>query len=150
MLRTDLPKIITQTLPGPKAKEIIARRNEAVPSAVSCIYPVVISRGEGAIIEDVDGNKFLDWVGGVGVLNIGYSHPEVVEAVKEQSEKYFHGMFNIVTHEGYVALAEKLASISPVKGERKKVFMANSGAEANENAIKIAKAYTKRSNVIVF
>lgn len=150
MLRTDLPKIITQTLPGPKAKEIIARRNEAVPSAVSCIYPIVISRGEGAIIEDVDGNKFLDWVGGVGVLNIGYSHLEVVEAVKEQSEKYFHGMFNIVTHEGYVSLAEKLASISPVKGERKKVFMANSGAEANENAIKIAKAYTKRSNVIVF
>ena len=60
------------------------------------------------MVEDLDGNIFLDWVGGVGVLNVGYSQPEIIEAVKAQSEKYFHGMFNIVTHEGYVALAEKL------------------------------------------
>ncbi len=102
------------------------------------------------MIEDVDGNKFLDWVGGVGVLNIGYSQPEVVEAVKEQADKYFHGMFNIVTHEGYVALAEKLAQIAPVKGDKKKVFFANSGAEADENAVKVAKAFTKRNHIIVF
>lgn len=150
MLRTDLPKIITDTLPGPKAQEVIARRAKAVPSAIRCAYPVVIERGEGAMIEDVDGNRFLDWVGGVGVLNIGYSQPEIVEAVKEQAEKYFHGMFNIVTHEGYVALAEKLARIAPVKGKDKKVYFANSGAEADENAVKIAKAYTKRPNIIVF
>jgi len=150
MLKTDLPKIITSTLPGPKAKELIERRAQAVPSAIRCGYPVVIERGEGAMIEDVDGNKFLDWIGGVGVLNIGYSHPEVVEAVKAQAEKYFHGMFNVVTHEGYVALAEKLASIAPVKGDNKKAFFANSGAEADENAVKIAKAYTKRNNIIVF
>lgn len=150
MLRTDLPKIITETLPGPKAKKLIERRKEATPSAIGCVYPVAIERGEGAMIEDVDGNKFLDWVGGVGVLNIGYSHPEIVDAVKEQAEKYFHGMFNIVTHEGYVALAEKLAKIAPVKGEKKKVFFANSGAEADENAVKIAKAFTKRNNIIVF
>lgn len=102
------------------------------------------------MIEDVDGNKFLDWVGGVGVLNIGYSQPEVVEAVKAQADNYFHGMFNIVTHEGYVALAEKLSQIAPVKGEKKKAFFANSGAEADENAVKIAKAFTNRPNIIVF
>ncbi len=150
MLKDDLPKIVTETLPGPKAKEIIERRAAATPKAIGCAYPVVIKRGEGAIIEDVDGNKFLDWIGGVGVLNIGFSQPEVVEAVKEQAEKYFHGMFNVVTHEGYVALAEKLASIAPVKGEKKKAFFANSGAEADENAVKIAKGFTKRPNIIVF
>lgn len=150
MLRTDLPEIITESLPGPKAKKVIDRRKEAVPAAVGCSYPVVIEKGEGAMIQDVDGNKFLDWIGGVGVLNIGFSHPEIVEAVKAQADKYFHGMFNVVTHEGYVALAKKLSQIAPVKGEKKKAFMANSGAEADENAVKIAKAYTKRSNIIVF
>ena len=150
MLRTELPRIITEELPGPKAKKIIERRGKSVPSAIRCVYPVVIEKGEGAMIEDVDGNYFLDWIGGVGVLNIGFSHPEVVEAVKEQADKYFHGMFNVVTHEGYVQLAEKLAQIAPVKGEQKKVFFANSGAEADENAVKIAKAFTKRPNIIVF
>lgn len=131
MLRTDLPEIITETLPGPKAQAIIDRREAVNPSAIKCIYPVVIEKGEGAMIQDVDGNKFLDWIGGVGVLNIGFSHPEVVEAVKAQAEKYFHGMYNVVTHEGYVALSEKLAQIAPVKGDKKKVFFANSGAEAD-------------------
>ena len=150
MLRTDLPKIITKTVPGPKAKEIIDRRENAIPNAIKCVYPVVIDHAEGAMIEDVDGNKFVDFIGGVGVLNIGFTHPEIVEVVKEQSEKYFHGMFNIVTHEGYVALAEKLNSIVPVRGDKKKTFFANSGAEADENAIKVAKAFTKRQNIICF
>lgn len=150
MLRTALPEIVTGTLPGPKAKEIIDRRAAAVPGAIRCAYPVAIARGEGAMIEDVDGNRFLDWIGGVGVLNIGFSHPEIVAAVKEQAEKYFHGMFNIVTHEGYVALAEKLAQIVPVQGDSKKVFFANSGAEADENAVKVARAYTRRPNIIAF
>lgn len=150
MLRTDLPKIITETLPGPKAQAIIDRRANIVPDAIRCVYPVVIAKGEGAMIEDVDGNRFLDWIGGVGVLNIGYSHPEIVEAVKAQSEKYFHGMFNIVTHEGYVALAEKLAAIVPVKGDKKRAYFANSGAEADENAVKVARGYTKRPNIITF
>ena len=150
MLRTDLPEIITETLPGPKAQAIIDRREAVNPSAIKCVYPVVIEKGEGAMIQDVDGNKFLDWIGGVGVLNIGFSQPEVVEAVKAQAEKYFHGMYNVVTHEGYVALSEKLAQIAPVKGDKKKVFFANSGAEADENAVKIAKAFTKRPNIIVF
>lgn len=150
MLRTALPEIITETLPGPEAKAVIERRANTVPPAIRCGYPVVIKRGEGAMIEDVDGNRFLDWVGGVGVLNIGYSHPEVVEAVRTQAERYFHGMINIVTHEGYVALSEKLCAIAPVRGRHKKAFFANSGAEADENAVKVAKAYTGRPNIIVF
>lgn len=150
MLREELPKIITETLPGPESKKLIDRREEATLHAVRCVYPVAIKRGEGAMIEDLDGNIFLDWVGGVGVLNIGYSQPEIIEAVKEQADKYFHGMFNIVTHEGYVALAEKLNSIVPVRGDKKRTYFANSGAEADENAVKIAKSYTKRPNIVVF
>lgn len=150
MLRTELPKIVTETLPGPKAQALIDRRAEAVPQGIRCGYPMVMKRGEGAMIEDVDGNIFMDWVGGVGVLNIGYSQPEVVEAVKAQADNYFHCMFNIGTHEGYVALAEKMAQITPVRGEKKKAFFANSGAECDENAVKVARAYTGRSNIIVF
>lgn len=150
MLKNALPKIVTNSLPGPKAQEIIERRANAVPNAIKCSYPCVIERGEGAVFEDVDGNIFLDWIGGVGVLNIGYSRPELIEALKEQSEKYFHSMMNIVTHEGYIKLAEKLNSIMPVKGDRKKTMLVNCGAEADENAVKIAKGYTKRPNIIVF
>ncbi len=149
MLRDALPEIKTP-LPGPKAEAVLKRREEAVPGAIKSVYPCVISRGEGAMLEDLDGNRFLDWVGGVGVLNIGYSHPEIVEAVKDQSEKYFHGMMNIVTHEGYIALAEKMNEIVPLKSEKRKTMFANSGAEAIENAVKIAKSYTGRPNIIVF
>lgn len=150
MLRDALPEIITDALPGPKSAAVIARREQAVPSAIHCGYPVVMKRAEGAIIEDLDGNRFLDWIGGVGVLNIGHCHPEVVKVVQEQAGKYFHGMFNVVTHEGYVRLAEKLNAIAPVRGPKRRTYFANSGAEADENAVKIAKAFTKRPNIIVF
>ncbi|MDD7114034.1 MAG: 4-aminobutyrate--2-oxoglutarate transaminase [Lachnospiraceae bacterium] len=150
MLRDSLPEIKTECLPGPKAQAVIDRRAAAIPSGIRCGYPVVMDHAEGAMIEDVDGNRFLDWIGGVGVLNIGHCHPEVVEAVKNQADKYFHGMFNVVTHEGYVALAEKLSAIAPVKGDHVKAYFTNSGAEADENAVKIARAYTKRPNIIVF
>lgn len=150
MLREALPEIVTGTVPGPKAKALLERRKEAVIGAIQCGYPCVISRGEGAMFEDVDGNRFLDWIGGVGVLNIGYSQPEIVEAVREQAGKFFHGMQHIVTHEGYVALAEKLDEIVPARGEKRKTLFANSGAEADENAVKIAKSATGRPNIIVF
>lgn len=150
MLREALPKIVTETLPGPKAQAVIDRRAKAMPDAIKCGYPLVIERGEGAMFEDVDGNTFLDWVGGVGVLNIGYSHPELIAAVKEQTEKYFHAMMNITTHERYIELAEKMNEIVPVKGDAKKTMFVNSGAEADENAVKIAKSYTGRPNIIVF
>lgn len=153
-LSKALPKIITGSVPGPKAVEVLRRRNAAVPAALcGSTYPIVIERGEGAVLEDVDGNTFLDWIGGVGVLNIGYSQPEVVGAVQEQSERYFHTIFNIVVHDGYVSLAERLNAIMPVRTEEsgaKKTYFANSGAECDENAIKVAKAYTGRQNVICF
>jgi 4-aminobutyrate aminotransferase/(S)-3-amino-2-methylpropionate transaminase len=149
MLREALPKIVTP-LPGPKAKEILDRRAAAVPGAIGCAYKAVIARGEGAMFEDVDGNYFLDWIGGVGVLNMGYTNPEVVEAVKEQADKFFHSMFNITTHEGYVKLAEEMNRIVPVKGDKKKSMFVCSGSEADENAVKIARSYTGRPNIIVF
>jgi len=149
MLREALPKV-NMPLPGPKAQGIIKRREAAMPDAIKCIYPVVMERGEGAMIEDVDGNILLDWVGGVGVLNIGYSNPVLVDAAKAQSEKFFHSMMNITTHEPYIALAEKINAIAPVKGTAKKTMFANSGAEADENAVKIARSYTGRPNIIVF
>lgn len=151
MLRDALPEIVTGVVPGPKAKEILNRRNKAIPQALcGSTYPICIAKGEGAILEDVDGNRFLDWIGGVGVLNIGYSEPEVVEAVKNQAEKYFHGIFNVYVHEGYVKLAEMFNEVLPCRGEKMKTYFANSGAEADENAIKIAKAYTGRNNIICF
>jgi len=149
LLRESLPKVITE-LPGPKAKAMLARRAEAMPAAVKSIYPVVIERGEGAMIEDADGNVFLDWIGGVGVMNVGYSQPEVVEALKEQADKFFHSMMNITTSPRYIELAEALAEIAPVKGDKKQVMFANTGAEAVENAVKIARSATGRPNVIVF
>lgn len=148
-LRTALPKITTP-LPGPKAQAIIARREAATPKAIGTAYKAVIDRGEGAMFQDVDGNIFLDWIAGVGVLNIGYSHPELIEAVKAQADKYFHSMFNITTHEPYVALAEEFCKIAPVKGDQKQAFFVCSGSEADENAVKVAKNYTGRPNIIVF
>ncbi len=150
LLRDQLPNIIVDSLPGPNALALLKRREGTVPNAIGCMYPCVIKRGSGAMIEDVDGNVFLDWIGGVGVLNVGHSHPKLVKAVQEQAENYFHGMFNMVTHEGYLELSEKISKIAPVRGNEKKTFFANSGAEADENAIKVAKAVTKRPNIIVF
>mgnify|MGYP000793302612 FL=1 len=150
-LSKALPEIITAQVPGPKSKELLERRDEAIPKALcGKTYPICIKQGGGAMFEDLDGNKFLDWVGGVGVLNIGYSNPEVIEAVKAQTEKYFHTIFNVYVHDGYVSLAEKLNEIMPCKGDVKKTYFANSGAECDENAIKIAKAFTKRNGVICF
>ena len=150
MLKDELPKIITDTLPGEKSKEVLFRRKRAIPNAIGTMYPVVIKRAEGAIVEDLDGNRFVDFVGGVGVLNLGYSNKEIIDEVKKQSDLFFHSMFNITTHESYVKLAEEISKLAKIKGTSKKAYFANSGAEAIENAIKCAKAYTKRNNIIVF
>jgi 4-aminobutyrate aminotransferase/(S)-3-amino-2-methylpropionate transaminase len=148
-LRDSLP-VVKGSLPGPKAKAVFDKRAKYMPAAIKTIYPIVIERGEGAMIEDVDGNTFLDWIGGVGVTNIGYSMPELVEAIKAQSEKFFHSMMNITTSPIYIEYIEKLAPKLPVKGADTQVMLANSGAEADENAVKIAKAATGRPNIIVF
>ncbi len=150
-MKNALPQIITDKIPGPKSESILERRDKSVPRALcGKTYPIVIDKGEGAVFQDVDGNIFLDWIGGVGVLNAGYSDPRIVEAVQKQAERYFHTIFNIVAHEGYIELAEKLNEIMPCRGKELKTYFANSGAECDENAVKIAKAYTGRSNVVCF
>ncbi|WZL73909.1 4-aminobutyrate--2-oxoglutarate transaminase [Clostridiaceae bacterium 35-E11] len=148
MAELNRPKIITE-IPGPKSQELLKIREKNVPTGVSGTVPVFIKRGEGALFEDIDGNVFIDFAGGIGVLNIGYSHPEVVEAVKMQSDKFFHTSINVVLYEQYIRLAEKLNNMIPGSFEKKTMFV-NSGAEAVENAIKIARKYTKRTEVIAF
>ena len=150
MLKDALPQIVTSTVPGPKAAGILKKRRTEVPDALGCVYPCVMQAAEGAIIEDPDGNRFLDWIGGVGVLNVGHANRDVIEAVKRQADLYFHGMFSVVTHPGYVDLAEKMNRIVPVCGEKRRTFFVNSGAETLENAVKIARLYTKRPNIITF
>ena len=147
-LGKSLPKMVT-SLPGEKSKELLKIREANVPSGVSYGAPTFIKRGEGAMFEDVDGNIMLDFVGGIGVLNIGYSNPEVVEVIKEQVEKYMHTCINVIQYEPYIKLAEKLNKIVPGNFEKKTMFV-NSGAESVENAIKIARKYTKRTEVVVF
>ena len=107
MLRDELPKIKTAQLPGPKAAEIIERRKNIVPNAIRCVYPCVMAKAEGAIIEDVDGNYFLDWIGGVGVLNVGHTNPALVEAVKKQAEKYFFDRDAVTVDPGFQKSREK-------------------------------------------
>ncbi|MDW7662515.1 MAG: 4-aminobutyrate--2-oxoglutarate transaminase [Bacillota bacterium] len=148
MLRESLPQILTE-LPGPKSKEVIERRLKAIPSAISCATPCVIDRAEGAMVQDLDGNIFVDWVGGIGVLNIGHCHPEVVEAVKRQTERYFHPQINTIHYTEYIELAEKINDITPGDHKKRTAFF-NSGAEAVENSIKIARKHTKRTEVIAF
>lgn len=147
-LRFSMPKMITE-LPGPKSKKLLETRADNVPGGVSYGLPTVINRGEGAMFEDIDGNVMMDFAGGIGVLNIGYSHPEVVEAVKEQTEKFFHTSINVIQYEQYIKLAEKLNKLVPGDFKKKTMFV-NSGAEAVENAIKIAKKYTNRTELVTF
>lgn len=148
-LRTSLPKIVTDTVPGPKSAELLKVRKDNVTDAVGMLAPVFVDRAEGAMVQDVDGNVFLDFVAGIGVLNIGHSHPEVVEAVKAQCEKYFAPNLNVFNYEQYPRLAEKLNEIIPIEGE-KKTILVNTGAEADENAVKLARRYTGRSEIICF
>ncbi|MFA6002782.1 MAG: aminotransferase class III-fold pyridoxal phosphate-dependent enzyme, partial [Elusimicrobiota bacterium] len=130
-------------LPGPKSRELMAQRQAAVARGPFHVTPIFMARGSGARIEDVDGNRLLDFAGGLAVLNVGHCAPSVVAAVREQAEKSLHACFQVTPYEGYVRLCERLNALAP--GEfTKKSFLANSGAEAVENAVKIARAYTGR------
>lgn len=149
MLRNALPEIKTQ-LPGPLSKAVIDKREKALPRGIGCDAPCVIQRGEGAMFEDLDGNIFMDWVGGIGVLNVGHCVPEVVKAAQEQLEKYAHVQINVVHYPEYINLSEKISSLVPVKGDKKKTMFVNSGSEALENAVKFARRYTKRSEIVTF
>src|SRR5438874_133432 len=136
-------------IPGPRSKEILDRKDRVIADPLSIYLPVVIERGEGATLTDVDGNTFLDFTGGVGCLNVGHAHPRVVDAVQEQAAKFLHTDFTIVPYETYVTLAERLVETAPISGPAKAAFF-NAGTEAVENAVKFARAYTKRPAVIGF
>jgi 4-aminobutyrate aminotransferase/(S)-3-amino-2-methylpropionate transaminase len=136
-------------IPGPRSKEILDRKDRVIAEPLSIYLPVMIERGEGATLTDVDGNTFIDFTGGVGCLNVGHAHPRVVEAVQEQAAKFFHTDFTIVPYETYVTLAERLVATAPISGPAKAAFF-NAGTEAVENAVKFARAYTKRPAVIAF
>jgi len=136
-------------IPGPRSQAILERKTRVIANPLSIFLPVLIEHGEGATLTDVDGNTFIDFTGGVGCLNVGHAHPRVVEAVQEQSAKYLHTDFTIVPYEPYVTLAERLIAVAPFRGPAKAAFF-NAGTEAVENAIKFARAYTKRPAVIAF
>jgi 4-aminobutyrate aminotransferase/(S)-3-amino-2-methylpropionate transaminase len=136
-------------IPGPKSQAILDRKAKVVADPLSVFLPVVIERGSGATLTDVDGNTFIDFTGGVGCLNVGHSHPKVVEAAQQQLEKFAHSDFTIVPYEVYVTLAERLVAAAPFSSPAKAAFF-NAGTEAVENAIKFARAYTGRPAVIGF
>jgi 4-aminobutyrate aminotransferase / (S)-3-amino-2-methylpropionate transaminase / 5-aminovalerate transaminase len=140
---------IKTDVPGPLSREILARKELVVAEPLSVYLPLVIAEGRGATLTDVDGNTFVDFTGGVGCLNVGHSHPRVVEAIREQAERFTHTDFTVIPYENYVALAERLIELAPISGELRVGFF-NSGAEAIENAVKFARAATGRRAVIAF
>src|SRR4051794_11248244 len=136
-------------IPGPRSRQILERKARVVADPLSVYLPIVAAEGRGSTLTDVDGNTFLDFAGGVGCLNVGHAHPRVVEAVQEQAARFLHTDFTIVPYELYVTLAERLLALAPFRGPAKAAFF-NAGTEAVENAVKFARAYTKRPAVIAF
>ncbi len=136
-------------VPGPRSREILERKDRAVASPLAVYLPLVVAEAHGSTVTDVDGNTFIDFTGGVGVLNVGHTHPRVVEAVQEQAARFIHTDFTIVPYEVYVSLAERLVAVAPFSGPAKAAFF-NAGSEAVENAVKFARAYTRRPAVIAF
>src|SRR4051794_34310540 len=135
-------------VPGPRSREILARKDKVVAAPLSIYLPVVAAEGSGATLTDVDGNTFIDFTGGVGCLNVGHAHPHVVAAAQEQIARFTHTDFTIVPYEVYVELAERLTALVPIPNAKAAFF--NAGTEAVENAVKFARSYTKRPAVIGF
>jgi 4-aminobutyrate aminotransferase/(S)-3-amino-2-methylpropionate transaminase len=136
-------------LPGIKAAELLRLRNQYVPKGVFQIAPIFIEKGKGALVVDVDGNEYIDFASGISTLNIGHCNDEIISVIKEQSEKHLHTCFHVLMYESYVNLAKKLTEITPGNFP-KQVLLTNSGAEAVENAVKIARRYTGRYGIIAF
>jgi len=136
-------------IPGPKSKALSERRTKAVPRGLSHATPVYVAKAEGAVLEDVDGNRYIDFAGGIGCLNVGHRTPEVMAAIEGQLDKFLHTCVQVTAYENYIELAERLNRLTP-GGFPKKTIFVNTGAEAVENAVKIARAYTKRPGIIAF
>jgi 4-aminobutyrate aminotransferase/(S)-3-amino-2-methylpropionate transaminase len=137
------------TLPGPQSASWLQEKDRWVARAIAIHLPAVVSRAEGALLTDLDGQTFIDLSGGVGCLNVGHSHPAVVAAVVEQARRFTHTDFSVAPYEGYIRLCRRLCQLAP--GPRpKKAILLNSGAEAVENAVKIARAVTGRPALVAF
>jgi 4-aminobutyrate aminotransferase / (S)-3-amino-2-methylpropionate transaminase / 5-aminovalerate transaminase len=136
-------------IPGPRSRAILERKDRVVADPLAIYLPVVAAEARGSTLTDVDGNTFIDFAGGVGCLNVGHAHPRVVEAVQEQAARFLHTDFTMVPYEVYVTLAERLLALAPFTGPAKAAFF-NAGTEAVENAVKFARAYTRRPAVIAF
>src|SRR2546422_4502546 len=136
-------------IPGPRSQELMRRSSDLVPQGAYHVTPIFVARAEGAVLEDVDGNRLIDFAGGIGCLNTGHRAPRAVAAIRAQLERFLHTCFHVTPYEDYVILAERLNALVP--GDfPKKTLLVNSGAEAVENAVKIARAYTRRPAVICF
>ncbi|KHE71550.1 4-aminobutyrate--2-oxoglutarate transaminase [Halobacillus sp. BBL2006] len=140
---------IKTNLPGPVAGDLLERRHNIVPDAVSYGIPTFAEKAEGAKVTDVDGNTFIDFAGAIGTINVGHCHQKVKDALHDQVEKFIHTGFNVMMYEPYIALAERLAELAPGDHD-KKVLLQNSGAEAVENAVKVARKYTGRQGIVTF
>jgi 4-aminobutyrate aminotransferase / (S)-3-amino-2-methylpropionate transaminase / 5-aminovalerate transaminase len=136
-------------IPGPRSREILERERRAVARPLVVHAPVVAAEARGATITDVDGNTFLDFVGGVGVQNVGHNHPSVVRAIHEQADRFLHTDFTVIAYKLYFKLAERLGALVPISGETRGAFF-NAGTEAVENAVKLARLHTGRQAVIAF
>lgn len=147
-MEAKLPHLVT-ALPGPQAKKLVDRDHHVVSPSYTRDYPLVAKTGRGAMVEDVDGNRFLDFAAGIAVVATGHCHPEVVAAIQKQAAELIHMSGTDFYYPSLVDLAEKLASITPGKGA-KRVYFGNSGAEAIEAAIKLVKFHTKRDKLIAF
>jgi 4-aminobutyrate aminotransferase/(S)-3-amino-2-methylpropionate transaminase len=136
-------------IPGPKSKGLAARRTLAVPRGLSHGTPIYVAKAEGAWLEDVDGNRYIDFAGGIGCLNVGHRRDSIVRSVREQLDRFMHTCVQVTPYEGYIRLAERMNEVTPGEFPKKTLFV-NSGAEAIENAVKIARAYSKRPAIIAF
>jgi 4-aminobutyrate aminotransferase / (S)-3-amino-2-methylpropionate transaminase / 5-aminovalerate transaminase len=136
-------------IPGPRSQEILERLRASVAAPLAITFPIAAAEARGATLTDVDGNTFIDFAGGVGCLNVGHSHPHVVQAAQEQLDRFSHTDFTVVPYEVYATLSERLLALAPFRGTAKAAFF-NAGAEAVENAVKFARAYTGRPAVIGF
>jgi 4-aminobutyrate aminotransferase / (S)-3-amino-2-methylpropionate transaminase / 5-aminovalerate transaminase len=137
------------TIPGPRSKELMRRRNAAVVQGAFHATPVFVAKAEGAVIEDVDGNRMIDFAGGIGCVNTGHRSPAMVESIRRQLDRFLHTSFNVLPYESYVRLSERLNQLTPGSFP-KKTLLVNSGAEAVENAVKFARAYSKRAAIVCF
>ncbi|HCP32105.1 TPA: 4-aminobutyrate--2-oxoglutarate transaminase [Candidatus Acetothermia bacterium] len=140
---------IKTEIPGPKSREITAKKERYVPLALETLAPFFIAEGKGALVKDVDGNQFIDFTGGWGCLIVGHTPDRVVEAIRDQAGKFEHTDFTAIPYEPFVTLAERLAKLAPGPSPKQVAFF-NSGAEAIENAVKISRKYTKRKAIVVF